>query len=36
MCDTMVALQNATVDGSIIFEKNSYRESNEPHIGVYV
>ncbi|WP_126993439.1 C69 family dipeptidase [Thermosipho globiformans] len=36
MCDTMVALQNATIDGSVIFAKNSDREPNEPHIGVYV
>ncbi len=31
MCDTMVALQNATADGSVIFAKNSDREPNEAH-----
>jgi secernin len=29
MCDTIVALGNATVDGSVIFAKNSDREPNE-------
>jgi secernin len=29
MCDTMVALSNATADGSVIFAKNSDREPNE-------
>lgn len=31
MCDTLVALQNATADGSVIFAKNSDREPNEAH-----
>ncbi len=31
MCDTMVALGNATVDGSVIFAKNSDRHPNEAH-----
>lgn len=31
MCDTMVALGNSTLDGSILFAKNSDREPNEPH-----
>jgi len=29
MCDTMVALGNATIDGSVLFAKNSDREPNE-------
>jgi secernin len=29
MCDTMVALGNATADGSVLFAKNSDREPNE-------
>jgi secernin len=31
MCDTMVALGSATVDGSVIFAKNSDRSPNEAH-----
>ena len=31
MCDTLIALGNATVDGSVIFAKNSDREPNEAH-----
>jgi secernin len=31
MCDTAVALGNATADGSVIFGKNSDREPNEAH-----
>lgn len=31
MCDTLVALGNATLDGSVIFGKNSDREPNEAH-----
>jgi secernin len=31
MCDTFVALQNKTQDGSVIFGKNSDREPNEAH-----
>lgn len=31
MCDTMVALDNATADGTVIFAKNSDRQPNEPH-----
>ncbi len=29
MCDTMVALSNSTIDGSVLFAKNSDREPNE-------
>ncbi len=36
MCDTMVALGNATADGSVIFAKNSDREPNEAHELVLV
>ena len=31
MCDTFVALQNSTRDGSVLFGKNSDREPNEAH-----
>jgi dipeptidase len=31
MCDTLVALPNATADGSLLFAKNSDREPNEAH-----
>ena len=31
MCDTMVALGNATADGSALFAKNSDRDPNEAH-----
>ena len=31
MCDTFVALGNATLDGSVLFAKNSDREANEAH-----
>jgi len=31
MCDTFVALSNATKDGSVIFGKNSDRDPNEAH-----
>ncbi len=31
MCDTFVALSNATRDGSVIFGKNSDRQPNEAH-----
>jgi secernin len=31
MCDTMVALSNATADGSVLFAKNSDRDPNEAH-----
>ncbi|MDF1519527.1 MAG: hypothetical protein RQ728_02550 [Brevefilum sp.] len=31
MCDTFVALGNATADGSVIFGKNSDRDPNEAH-----
>jgi secernin len=31
MCDTIVALGNATQDGSVLFAKNSDREPNEAH-----
>lgn len=36
MCDTMVALGNATKDGSVLFAKNSDRQPNEPHIVVRI
>lgn len=36
MCDTMVALGNSTKDGSVIFAKNSDRQTNEPHIMVKI
>ncbi len=31
MCDTLVALGDATADGSVVFAKNSDREPNEAH-----
>lgn len=31
MCDTFVAMPDATIDGSVIFGKNSDREPNEAH-----
>ena len=31
MCDTMVALGNSTVDGTVVFAKNSDRHPNEAH-----
>lgn len=31
MCDTIVALGNSTVDGNVIFGKNSDRHPNEAH-----
>jgi secernin len=31
MCDTMVALGSVTLDGSVLFAKNSDREPNEAH-----
>ncbi|HEX2981464.1 MAG TPA: hypothetical protein VHO48_14450 [Anaerolineaceae bacterium] len=31
MCDTLIALGNATADGSVLFAKNSDREPNEAH-----
>jgi dipeptidase len=31
MCDTMIALGNATADGTVILAKNSDREPNEAH-----
>jgi dipeptidase len=36
MCDTMVALGNATVDGSVILAKNSDRPPNEAQYPFYV
>ena len=36
MCDTFVALRNATYDGSVIFGKNSDREPNEAHELVFI
>jgi len=36
MCDTLVALGNATADGSVLFAKNSDREPNEAHELVIV
>jgi len=31
MCDTIVALGNSTIDGKVLFAKNSDREPNEAH-----
>lgn len=36
MCDTMVALGNATADGSVILAKNTDREPNEAHMLVHI
>lgn len=36
MCDTMVALGNATKDGSVIFAKNSDRDPNEPLLTIRI
>lgn len=36
MCDTMVALGRASIDGRIYFAKNSDRQPNEPHIMIQV
>lgn len=36
MCDNIVALGQATADGSVIFGKNSDRELNEPHYVVII
>lgn len=36
MCDTFVALGDATADGSVVFAKNSDREPNEAHEVVHV
>lgn len=35
MCDTIVAIGDATKDGSVIFGKNSDREPNEVHVIEY-
>jgi secernin len=36
MCDTMVALGNATADGSVLFAKNSDREPNEAQYMLHI
>ncbi len=36
MCDTIVALGNSTLNGSVLFGKNSDREKDEPHIIIRV
>lgn len=36
MCDTLVALSNMTKDNSVIFDKNSDREPNEPQIMIRI
>ncbi len=36
MCDTLVALGNATADSSVILAKNSDREPNEAHVLVHI
>ena len=36
MCDTMVALGNATADGRVLFAKNSDRQPNEPHVIIQI
>ena len=35
MCDTFIAMQNTTIDGSIIFGKNSDRDANEPQYMLF-
>ena len=35
MCDTFIAMQNTTADGSIIFFKNSDRDANEPQYMLF-
>ena len=35
MCDTLLALGNSTIDGSVIFGKNSDRPSNEAQLITY-
>ena len=35
MCDTFIAMQNTTADGSIIFGKNSDRDANEPQYMLF-
>ncbi|NIV38771.1 MAG: peptidase U34, partial [Anaerolineae bacterium] len=32
MCDTLVAVGDATADGSVILAKNSDRQPNEAHV----
>ena len=36
MCDTLVAVGEATADGSVILAKNSDREPNEAHVLTHV
>jgi secernin len=36
VCDTLVAVGDATVDGSVILAKNSDREPNEAHVLTHV
>lgn len=36
MCDTLVAVGNATADGTVILAKNSDREANEAQALTYV
>lgn len=36
MCDTLVAIGNATADGTTILAKNSDREPNEAHVLVHI
>ena len=36
MCDTLVAIGNSTVDGAVLFAKNSDREPNEAHELLFV
>lgn len=36
MCDTIVALGNATMDGNVLFAKNSDRQPNEPHLMIRI
>lgn len=36
MCDTVVALGDATVDGAVLFAKNSDRDPNEAHMLVAI
>jgi len=36
LCDTMVALGNVTLDGSVLFAKNSDRQPNEPLLTIRI
>ena len=36
MCDTLVAMGDATADGSVILAKNSDRQPNEAHVLAHI